>query len=37
VGIRTFFEARYHRIMRDQLEDGGSRAMFLLSIGFKIR
>lgn len=37
VGIRTFFEARYHRIMRDALEDGGSRAMFLLSVGFKIR
>lgn len=37
VGIRTFFEARYHRILRDQFTDGGSRSMFLVSIGVKFR
>ncbi|HEX6574710.1 MAG TPA: hypothetical protein VF042_07025 [Gemmatimonadaceae bacterium] len=36
-GLRTFFEARYHRIMRDTFEDGGSRAMFLASVGIKFR
>jgi hypothetical protein len=36
-GIRTFLEARYHRIMRDDVEDGGSRAMFLFSLGVKFR
>lgn len=35
-GIRTFAEARYHRIFRDAL-DGGSRSMILISVGVKVR
>jgi len=35
-GVRTFIEARYHRIMRETT-DGGSRAMVTISAGLKIR
>lgn len=35
-GIRTYVEARYHRISRSVLE-GGTRSMVLLSAGVKIR
>lgn len=35
-GIRTFLEARYHRISRDEL-DGGSRVMVVVSAGVKFR
>ena len=35
-GIRTFLEARYHRISRDDLE-GGSRVMVVVSGGVKFR
>ena len=35
-GVRTFIEARYHRIMREAT-DGGSRAMVTISAGLKIR
>lgn len=35
-GIRTFAEARYHRLSREPI-DGGSRTMILLSAGVKIR
>jgi hypothetical protein len=35
-GIRTFAEGRYHRISTSD-EIGGSRSMFLLSIGVKFR
>lgn len=35
-GLRTFLEARYHRIARDEL-DGGSRVMVLVSAGIKFR
>ena len=35
-GIRTFVEARYHRISRS-LEEGGARGMVFLSAGVKIR
>ena len=34
--VRTFIEARYHRIMRETT-DGGSRAMVTISAGLKIR
>ena len=36
MGIRTFVEARYHRIMQDEL-DGGTRSMMTLSAGVKFR
>jgi len=35
-GLRTFIEARYHRIARDEL-DGGSRTMVVVSAGLKFR
>jgi hypothetical protein len=35
-GIRTFAEARYHRVSREAI-DGGSRSMILFSAGVKIR
>jgi hypothetical protein len=35
-GLRTFIEARYHRIMRDTT-DGSSRSMVTISAGVKIR
>lgn len=35
-GIRTFAEARYHRLSREAV-DGGSRSMILISAGVKIR
>ena len=35
-GIRTFLEARYHRISRNEL-DGGSRVMVVVSGGVKFR
>ena len=35
-GIRTFLEARYHRISRNEL-DGGSRTMVVVSAGVKFR
>ena len=35
-GIRTFIEARYHRISRS-VSDGSSRAMVLVSVGVKFR
>lgn len=35
-GLRTFVEARYHRISRDEL-DGGPRVMVLVSAGVKFR
>lgn len=35
-GLRTFIEARYHRISRDEI-DGGSRVMVLVSAGIKFR
>ena len=35
-GIRTFAEARYHRISREP-DVGGSRSMMLVSVGVKIR
>jgi hypothetical protein len=34
--IRTFVEARYHRISRSD-EEGGARSMFLVSAGVKLR
>ena len=36
VGLRTFIEARYHRISRSS-SDGGSRKMVLISVGVKFR
>jgi hypothetical protein len=35
-GIRTFLEARYHRISRSEL-DGGGRVMVVISAGVKFR
>ena len=36
LGIRTFAEARYHRVFR-HLNDGGSRSMILIAAGVKFR
>ena len=36
LGIRTFAEARYHRISRKTI-DGGARSMILFSVGVKVR
>jgi hypothetical protein len=36
LGIRTFAEARYHRISRKSI-DGGARSMILISVGVKVR
>ena len=36
LGIRTFAEARYHRVFRE-LNDGASRSMILISAGMKFR
>ena len=36
LGIRTFAEARYHRVFRE-LNDGASRSMILISAGVKFR
>jgi hypothetical protein len=36
LGVRTFVEARYHRIARKP-EDGDSRTLITLSAGLRIR